>query len=189
VIEVEAMPVFRGIVSDISLSYSVTGEATFTLQATDPLSQLAVTTIPAGTVFGEQLSGQRMSSVLSLGEVAYTDPTDISTGLTTLAAETTTDPINTLAYLQAIERSEDGFFFVAADGTLTLKDRHEPLTSPLTLTFSDDGIDTPYQQIERRVPINELVNQLSATVRVDQHPDSDRHRVAVHLRRARRRLG
>lgn len=165
VVEVDALPVFRGVVQNIGLSYSVSGEALFTVDATDALSQLAVTNFAAGTVFGSQTSGARINSVLGLASVGYGGTTNVSTGQATLAAETTASEQNALAYLQAIERSEDGFLFVAADGVLTFRDRHEVLEQPVTLTFSDDGIDLPYQQISRTVPINELYNRLSATVR------------------------
>jgi hypothetical protein len=52
-----------------------------------------------------------------------------------------------LEYLRLVEAAEQGFVFLAGDGTVTLVDRSAILTSTATYTFSDDGSDTPYVDV------------------------------------------
>lgn len=81
-----------------------------------------------------QFSGQRITSVLAL----YGWPTgleSIATGLTQVQAATSSFAQSTaLSYIQQVEATEQGQFFVSENGTITYLDRHYILTNAAAAT-------------------------------------------------------
>lgn len=155
---------FTGWVDDWSVTYDrgnvmsrVTADCVdgFAILANQQLDEIA----PA---FSGDLSGERISRVLDLAEVDYPASRAIDDGLTTLGATTLGD--NALAYLQACARAEAGFLFVAADGTLTFRNRTSTLNIEPDVTFSDDrtaGI--PYRDITQRSTADLLFTRVTGT--------------------------
>lgn len=151
--------VYDGFITDYQLSYDIGGDAIVTVSCVDGLADLAQREIPAGTAVVQESTGDRVDFVLNLPEVDYQGSVDISTGQSTCAAGTASG--NALAYLEQVVTTEQGALFVDRSGVLQFVDRYE-LLNPSTLTFSDDGVSTNYEQIERLVTQLELYNQLAA---------------------------
>jgi hypothetical protein len=117
----------------------------------DAFTVFANTTLTAHTTTAEA-TNTRINSVLNYTEVAYQGATNIGTGSSTLggtdasASFSVSDGTNLLTYLQLINTSEQGYLFMAADGTLTFKGRSSVLNPVAGATFSYTG-SIPYQTI------------------------------------------
>lgn len=96
----------------------------------------------------EQTSGERIASLLDLAGWPA-GLRDIATGATTVQAQDTTG--SALEAMQLVEKSEDGFLYVEADGTITFVDRfgRVDLTRMNTsqATFSDADDTSPYDDL------------------------------------------
>ena len=154
-----AQTVYVGFITDLRLTYDVSGQATATITAADGLSLLAQQSIDAGTAFLEEPTGDRFLTVLGLPEVDYPFTVSASTGLSTCAAGTASG--NVLQYLAQVATTEQGAIFVTKGGTLVFRNRYE-LLDPPTLTFTDSGAANNYEGIERLVTALELYNELAA---------------------------
>ena len=113
------------------------------------------------------MSGARVTSILDLPEVNYPATRDIDTGAATLGGGATfaiDANSNILTYLQSVATSEQGYFFVAADGDLTFTDRiAASFTSP-SAYFSDAGTDIPYTSLSVMYGQEFLYNKVVCTV-------------------------
>lgn len=154
-----AQTMYVGFITDLRLSYDISGQATATITAADGLSLLAQQSIDAGTTFLGQSTGNRFLAVLGLPEVDYPFTVNAATGLSTCAAGTASG--NVLQYLGQVATTEQGAIFVTKGGTLVFRNRYEILVAP-TLTFTDSGSGQNYQGIERLVTALELYNELAA---------------------------
>jgi hypothetical protein len=84
VIETEGVPVFRGVVEDWDLEYSLDGDHIASVKVTDEFAILAQQELPPFTLT-EQLSGARIEEVLDRPSVLWPESRrDISTGKATL---------------------------------------------------------------------------------------------------------
>ena len=120
-------------------------------------------------MFSAELSGKRVTAVLTNAGVNYQGTSAINAGLSDLASETLTSATNARNYLRKVINSEQGYLYGNRSGVLTFENRYGPLSDTTKATFSDDGADVPYQRIDRRVATAELFNQLSAN-RTGQDP-------------------
>ena len=154
--------IYSGLVEDIQLGYDTQGDAWVTVIAEDQSSELGLRALTSGTSFSEQLTGARVSAVLSNANIDYAGATSVDTGNSLLAAETLSADINAVQYLQKVTNSEQGYLYVHRSGQMRFENRYGPITSPATVTFSDDGSDVPYQQIGRNLVSAELFNKLTA---------------------------
>lgn len=159
--------VFVGRIDDIDLSYS-TGKSsdisTVTITASDAFSLISSAFTTESRVPTEQLSGARLSYLLALDEVSYTDTTDIDTGTALLGNYTIDANTNVLTYAQQIADSERGFFFVARDGTLTFTDRISAAFAASAGSFSDDqGTNIKYQDLSIVYGEEFLFNKITVT--------------------------
>lgn len=134
--------IFVGRITDIDLSYA-TGKSTdisqVTISAADDFVLLANAYTTADLTPTEELSGARLNYLLDLAAIAYTGTRDIDAGTATLGAYQIDANTNALTYAQAIAESEQGYFFVARDGTLTFTDRVSAAFAASVGAFSDDG--------------------------------------------------
>jgi hypothetical protein len=137
-----------------------TDDWSVTYEPGDNLSRVTVTCVDGFAILGSQeldeigaahtgdTSGERIDRVLDLAEVEYPASRDIDTGLSTLG--NTTYGANALAYLQACTRAEAGYLFIAADGTLTFRNRNTTLNMPSGLLITDDrSAGVPYSSISQ----------------------------------------
>lgn len=159
----DGVQVYAGFVDDIDLGYSPGGDAIVTVTCSDGLSRLSLADFPsAGLAVSEEDSGARVSSVLASDPSLWTGSTSIDTGDSTLAAGTATG--NVLSYLQQVEQSEAGFFFIDRTGQLAFRNRNNPSENPGGLILSDAGgtACTPFSAIERQAGIDDLYNTVVA---------------------------
>ena len=150
---------FTGRITDIDVVYqpqvltAPLDNSTVVITAADDFVLLANTYIEGAITPTQQLSGARVTSILDLPEVAYPATRDIDAGVATLGGGATFEigsNSNVLSYLQDVALSEQGYFFVAADGDITFTDRVSASFAPATVTgFSDQaGIDLPYTGLQ-----------------------------------------
>ena len=143
----DGIEIFCGFVTDWDLDYSFTetGNVT-TATCADAFTVLANQNMNEWTPTA-QLSGARVSAVLSRSEIVYQGPTSIAAGNSTLGAYLVPAGQNVLQYLQNVSASEQGYLFVAGDGTLTFRGRDAALNPSSIMTFADDGSGVKYQSL------------------------------------------
>lgn len=151
--------VFSGFVEDVTLGYTLEGDAEVQVSCVDGLALLANQQIVDEAV-GVEDSGARLNAVLANPGVSWPSSTGIATGISELAAGTATG--NALQYMRQVEESEQGYLFVGRDGTLTFLNRHTTLNNPIAGTqFSDDGGGIPYEAVERFSGARSLFNKVT----------------------------
>ena len=143
----DGIEIFCGFVTDWDLDYSFTetGNVT-TATCADAFTVLANQNMNEWTPTA-QLSGARVSAVLSRSEIVYQGPTSIAAGNSTLGAYLVPAGQNVLQYLQNVSASEQGYLFVAGDGTLTFRGRDAALNPSSVMAFADDGSGVKYQSL------------------------------------------
>lgn len=147
------IPIYTGLITDWNLNYDIAsnGDRMYA-SCSDAFTVLANTTLVAHTVTSE-LSSARINTVLDYTEVAYQGARSIGTGSSTLGASASSssfniaDGTNLLTYLQLVNTSEQGYLFIAADGTLTFKGRSSVLNPVSGATFTYTGAGINYQTI------------------------------------------
>jgi hypothetical protein len=146
------IPIYTGLITDWNLDYDIASNGDRMYAAcSDAFTVLANTTLVAHTVTAETTNA-RINTVLNYTEVQYQGARNIGTGSSTLGASASSsgfniaDGTNLLTYLQLVNTSEQGYLFIAADGTLTFKGRSSVLNPVVGATFSYTG-SIPYQTI------------------------------------------
>jgi hypothetical protein len=152
----DGVELFTGRITDIDVSYepnnpNATSENSYvTITAADDFVLLANTFTENAITPTQELSGTRVTSILDLPEVNYPVTRDIDAGAATLGGGATfaiDANTNVLTYLQSVATSEQGYFFVAADGDLTFTDRIAASFTAPSAYFSDAGTDIPYTSL------------------------------------------
>jgi hypothetical protein len=147
---------FSGRITDIDVSYepnqpSATSENSYvTITASDDFVLLANTYTSSAITPTEVLSGTRVTEILDLPEVNYPATRNIDAGSAALGGGATFEiaaNTNVLTYLQSVGASEQGYFFVAANGDLTFTDRITSAFSSPVAYFSDTGTNIPYTNL------------------------------------------
>lgn len=146
------IPIYTGLITDWNLDYDIASNGDRMYAAcSDNFTVFANTTLTAHTTT-QETTNTRINNVLDYTEVAYQGPRNIGTGSSTIggtassASFSVSDGTNLLTYLQLINTSEQGYLFMAADGTLTFKGRSSVLNPVAGATFSYSG-SIPYQTI------------------------------------------
>lgn len=154
----DTFPIFTGYTDDaIVIDHGFAGMR-IAVPASDAFAVIAGTDVTK-TVIAES-TGDRITGILAETEVNYTGVTAIAEGLTTCAAGTA--DANTLEYLRRVEKTEQGFLYVARDGTLTFRDRHAPVQANDAATFSDDTSGVPYEWCKPSNGVESLFNRIKA---------------------------
>lgn len=136
---------FTGRIADIDVEYNYQ-LSTVTITAVDDFTLLANAFTGAAITPTSQLSGARVSAILDLTEVAFPATTrSIDTGVSTLGNYQIDENTNAATYLQRVAESEQGLFFMKADGTLRFTDRVSSVFASPVTTFSDNGTGIAYQ--------------------------------------------
>lgn len=139
--------IFSGIVEDWALDYDKNGDNKARAVATDRFLLLANQELESYTNV-VQKSGERIEEVLDKPEVNWPVALrDLDQGQITLQDDLVEDNTNVLNYLQKVTESESGSLFIAKDGKLTFFDKLKGPSSTNLITFSDDGNETPFQEI------------------------------------------
>ena len=136
---------FTGRITDIDIAYDF-NLSTATITASDDFVLLANAFTGAASTPTAELSGARVSRILDLPEVNFPALTrNIDTGTATLGNYQIAENTNAAGYLNRVAESEQGLFFVKADGVLRFTDRVSAAFSSPVATFSDDGTGIAYQ--------------------------------------------
>lgn len=152
---------FTGIVTGYNYEFEVAGPNTVNVQCADDFYKLAQTQLDEWNV-SAQTSGERVTSVLALPEVAYVGTSNIDVGTVNLGHDssyTVPQGTNTLSYLQQINTAEQGRLFVARDGTVTFQPRIGNTFSSPIIDFRDDGTAAKYDNLEIEFDADNVVNR------------------------------
>jgi len=154
---------FTGIVDDWDLTFSTDGQATAVCNAYDNLSALSQQKLTAAT-YPSEYSGVRVKRVLDSAGVLY-DPLarTIDAGQMLLATETVDNTVDALGYLQEIELSEDGAFFVDKNAKATFYDATRTTGSGAIVTLADDNTGVGYQSMNIIYGSELLYNSVTVT--------------------------
>ena len=159
-------PLFVGYIVNYDYAFQLGNLNTVSVYCADQFYLLAQTYLDEYNVSAET-SGQRITSVLALPEVDYTDTTNIATGTVNLghdAAYTVPAGTNVLAYLSQInDTAEFGRLFMSRDGILTFQNRVGATLSAPVVSFHDDGTNTPYDTVGITFEADQVVNRAVVT--------------------------
>jgi len=154
---------FVGIVDDWNLDYSPDGNSVASVSGYDALSWLSQQTLTAGTATS-QLSGARVNAVLSDPGVNWaTDKRNIAAGQELLQADVVAGNQNALSYINIIEQTEPGIFFVDKNGYMTYKDRLSSSPGSSATVLADDGSGILYSAVKVTYGSELLFNQAELT--------------------------
>ena len=151
---------YTGFVTDWLTQYPNQTTSKVEVSCSDAFVKLANIEVNSLTA-GSSDSGTMVSSILSNSQVSFSGTTSVETGNSTMQA--INKSTNVLALIQEIEKSENGSFFVGADGTLNFKKRHSSFPSATTTVFSDDGSDIPYLEVNQPVDDDLIFNVINLT--------------------------
>lgn len=136
---------FVGLVEDWNFDYSVSGKSDAEIVAADGFTLLAQQSLTAGTAVA-QSTGERVEAVLSQPSVAWPLANrNIDEGLNSVGADVWESTDNVLSYLQKVESSEQGQFFITRSGVARFINGGVTPTSDVSAAlFSDAGNGIPY---------------------------------------------
>lgn len=154
---------YQGVIDDWNLEYTPDGDAIASFICSDGFIYLNNQTLAAGTATS-QLTGARINAILDDQYVQWpSTDRDIDSGTELLGADVITDGQNVLEYLQLVETSELGIFFISKEGNATFKDKnHVPVTTDIVV-LADDGTGIDYQNLLIAYGSEDLVNEVVAT--------------------------
>ena len=165
------IPIYTGIIQDWNVDYDRGNNDIVYAQCADSFTVLASASLADHTTT-QQATGARINEVLDYSEVMYQGPRQIGTGSSVLggtsanAGFSISEGTTVLNYLQTIATSEQGFLYVAADGTLTFKGRTEVLNRKADAVFTGDtSVGIPYQTLS-----NQFGDELLYNVIVTESP-------------------
>jgi hypothetical protein len=149
---------YTGFVTDWLTQYPNKTTSKVQVSCSDAFVKLANIEVDALTVSSTD-SGSMVSSILSNSQVQFSGSTSVDTGNSTM--QSINKSTNVLALIQEIEKSENGAFFVGADGTLNFKNRHSSFPTTSSVVFSDDGSDIPYLEVNQPVDDDLIFNVIN----------------------------
>ena len=164
IILANGIPIYTGLITDWNLDYDIADQDMMYASCSDQFTVLANQALNAVTP-PQELSSARFNTILNLPEILYQGPREITTGSSTLGAFAITQDTNCLDYLQQVTTSEQGYLYIAGDGTLTFKGRTSVLNPVVDATFTYDGTGIPYQTL-----LNEFGDELLYNYIVTESP-------------------
>lgn len=163
--------IFGGIIQDWNVEYDTAFNDIVYATCADDFTVLSSIDLAAHTVAAE-VSSERIKTVLNYSEVQYQGPRSIGNGSSTLGSTVSNagfsiaEDTNLLNYLQTVATSEQGYLFMAADGTLTFKGRTDVLNlNPEAVFTAQAGAGIPYQTL-----VNQFGDELLYNVVVTESP-------------------
>ena len=152
---------FVGYVIAYNYDFALAGPNTVQVTCADDFYLLSQTQLAAFNPSAET-SGQRITTVLALPEVDYIGPTSINTGTVNMGHDSSYNVAagtNTLGYITQINQAEQGRVFMSRAGVLTFQPRIGATLSGSVLTFSDQGTNTKYDEVEIEFDADGVVNR------------------------------
>jgi len=159
---------FVGYIVNYDYSFVLGGTNFITVNCADDFYLLAQTFLAAYNPT-QELSSTRISTVLSLPEIAYPagiTHRDIQTGVATLggsAAYNVADGTSAATYINEINQAEQGRVFISRDGVFTFEPRIGNTLSGSVADFHDDGTAIPYQGVDISFQADQVKNRASVT--------------------------
>jgi hypothetical protein len=153
------IPIYAGLVVDWNLDYDISNQDMMYAVCSDDFTVLANQSMEAFTPSAE-LSSARVTTVLNRPEINYQGARSIGTGSSNLGAYAVAENTNVLNYLQLITKSEQGYLYMAADGTLTFKGRTDVLNPVADADFTTTGSGIPYQTLTNEFGDELLYNDI-----------------------------
>jgi hypothetical protein len=152
--------IYTGNVEAWSWDYTLSGDATAEARAVDGFASLALSEMTAGTALGST-PGARIGTALSYAGWPSAQRA-LSTGSSTLDSDVIADGVNVLSYIQKVEASEPGAFFMSKDGLATFLSRGQ-LQDPNSggVTFGASGI--PFIEYQAASLTDEMKNNVNVT--------------------------
>jgi hypothetical protein len=165
------IPIYTGVIQDWNVDYDRGNNDIVYATCADDFTILASIELAEHSVSAE-LTSARINTVLNYGEVQYQGARAIGTGSSTLGATAANPAFSVLEgtdllnYMQTVTTSEQGYLYIAADGTLTFKGRSEVLNPTAAAIFTGDtSAGVPYQTLS-----NEFGDELLYNVIVTESP-------------------
>ena len=165
IIKANGIPIYTGVITDWNVDYDLANNDMAYATCADQFTILASNTLLAHTTV-QELSSTRINNVLDYSEVNYAGARSVGTGSSTLggtaadAGFSVADGTDLLNYLQTVTTSEQGFFYMAADGTLTFKGRTSVLNPVVGATFSGSTSDLGMQSLTNNFGDELLYNMI-----------------------------
>jgi hypothetical protein len=139
--------VFYGLIDDWNLNYNPSGDNQAVALASDGFTLLATQTLAAHTAI-PQLTGARINAVLNRPEVNWPSSSrNIDIGTINLQGDQVSDGTGALTYLQIVEQTEGGSFFIDKSGNATFQDTLSGPSSSNLVVLTDDGTGIPFSNV------------------------------------------
>jgi hypothetical protein len=162
-IKSNGVALFYGLIDDWNLEYQPSGDNRAIAVASDGFSLLATQNLSAHTATSQK-TGTRIGVVLDRPEVGWPATTrTIDAGQATLQADAVAEGTNVLDYLQIVNFTEPGSIFIGKDGYFNFQERTQALSSTGLITFSDNGVDTPFNNLSVVYGSEQLYNRVNVT--------------------------
>jgi hypothetical protein len=160
-VSADGTALYVGKILDWNFQYEPNGRQTASLEAADALTFFAQQDLTFGTATAE-LTGERVNAVLSQASIDWpVGDRVIDTGNSQLGADVFSG--NALSYLQKIEQSEAGLFFISKSGSVVFRDRLTTPTVDNVTVFADDGTGIPYAPAGFDYGTEQLYNVVTVT--------------------------
>jgi hypothetical protein len=154
---------FTGEVDDWNLSYQPDGNSDAEVSGYDAFSSLSKQALTGGTATS-QLSGARINAVLDDSGVNWGySGRKIDAGQEVLQADVIPARQDVLGYINTIEATEPGIFFIGKDGSANFRDRSTNTAAGYSLTLADDGTGIKYSAVTVIYGSELLYNQSQLT--------------------------
>jgi len=138
---VRGMVQFTGIIDDWDLTFNPDGNSSAVCNAYDNLAALSQQKLTADT-YPAELGGARINRVLNSAGVVYNNAArSINSGQMTLGSQTVDNSIGALDYIQQVELSEDGAFFIDKNANAVFHDSSYSSSAGDLVTLSDDTVN------------------------------------------------
>jgi hypothetical protein len=158
---VDSVSQYVGKVVDWNFDYAPGGDSYASLEASDAFTFLALQKLTPGTAVPQSTGARLLPCCLSLPWIGLSDQRDLDTGASLLGADVFEG--NVLEYLQTVETSEQGLFFIGKDGRVVFRDRLATPTVDDVTVFADDGTGIPFSFAQIDFGTELLYNQITVT--------------------------
>lgn len=159
-IKANSTAIFTGFVTDWDLEYDLAKRNTVTAYCSDSLTLLSNSIFTDITSFDEGTCYKRITDVLD--HFDYQGTTSLTSGNANLANDDVEANIQCTDYLFRVAQSDNGNFFVDANGVVTFIGRYgkEDISE---VTFADDGTGIGYSSLKNQYGDELLYNRISLT--------------------------
>ena len=158
---------YTGWVDDWNIDYSQPTESTISASCVDVFSILASIQLDEFTFANGERTDERITTVLALPEVSGAGiTTSLEVGDSTLADDTVTLGTSALDYLQRVNRSEQGYLFVNANGALRFRKRTTQFSGTIPIfqdTVATTSSEFKYMGVGVQFGTELLFNRITVT--------------------------